>query len=533
MRKNLKYIVAIILIIIFTFSVVPKSFQNDTFYTIELGRCIIQNGIDWQDHYSIHKDLEYTYPHWAFDVINFKIFNFFGFSGVYIFTQIFASVFVLFVFWNMLRKEIDFKLAFISTLVVSFLMRYTFYSRGQIISYSIFLLEYILLENFVQRPTFFKTLALIVLSCLMANIHSTAWIFMLILILPFIGEQIVYAYSLKGINERLLRKYTRKLKNAKKKCFSEEKIMKIEKEIKHQEEFKIKHENNFKERKIIINKNERIKEIWVAVLALIIGALFTPIRFTPFLYFFQTKIGNSLNYINEHLPIVPANSLEFLSYTIIIVSMLGFTKSKLKLSDGFLILGLYLMAMSGRRNVYLLVGLTAGIVVKMIDDFIKDNNCNYSNKKSFKFLIVISSVSIIASFYFNIKKINEPFLLKNMYPVNAVDFIKKNYDYKNMRIFNKYEYGSYMLMNNIPVFIDSRCDLYNPEFNKNVNVFNDYMKVIIDGIATISDLMDKYKLKYALVPLGEFENVYMSENEKYKELYRDDYFIFYQYDLNY
>ena len=36
MKNYFKYIFAIILIILFTISVVPKSFQNDTFYIIPL-----------------------------------------------------------------------------------------------------------------------------------------------------------------------------------------------------------------------------------------------------------------------------------------------------------------------------------------------------------------------------------------------------------------------------------------------------------------------------------------------------------------
>ena len=35
----------------------------------------------------------------------------------------------------------------------------------------------------------------------------------------------------------------------------------------------------------------------------------------------------------------------------------------------------------------------------------------------------------------------------------------------SMRLFNEYNYGSYLLYEGIPVFIDSRADLYAPEFN--------------------------------------------------------------------
>lgn len=530
-NKKLKYIIAIILIILFTFSVVPKSFQNDTFYVIELGRSIIENGVDWQDHYSIHNELEYRYPHWAFDVINSIICNFFGFTGIYVFTQILASIFVLLVFWNMLRKEINFNLAFISTLIVAYMMKGGFYARGQIISYSIFLLEFMILENFVERPTFFKSLALFVLSVLMANMHSTAWIIMLILVLPFIGEQVVYFYSFEGINARLLRKYNREYKKAKEAGCSQEELDKIQDKIKYKEKFEatLKEEEKITNRKIITKRKQNIKYIWIAFLVLIAGALITPIKLTPLLYFLKISLGNSMSYINEHMPIVPANSLEFLTYTIVIVALLGFTNSKLKLYDAFLILGLYLMALSGRRSMYLLIGLTAGIVVKMIDDFINDNIKN-KNEKATKFLFIVTCIiSVLVSIYMFWNKRKDTYVINEKYPISATKFIKENLDYKNIRMYNQYEFGSYLLMEGVPVLIDSRCDLYTPEFNKNVTVFDDYMEVQF-GQKTIFSLMDKYKLDYAIVPVNSFEDIYMKEDSRFTKLYKDKYFIVYKYE---
>lgn len=533
---KIKYIIAILLIIIFTFSVVPKTFQNDTFYCIELGRSILRNGVDWQDHYSVHKNLEYCYPHWAFDVILGQIFTFFGETGIYVFTQIFASVFILIIFWNMLRKDINFYLALISSLIIAYMMKGGFYARGQIISYSIFLLEFMILENFVDRPTFFKTLALIILSVIMANVHSTAWIMMLILVLPFIGEHFVYLYSLRGINERLLKKYQKMLKKAKENGASEEKINKIKEQIEHEEKIKIQYEidEEQREKKIIIRKRNNIKYIWIAIIALIIGALITPIKSTPFLYVLRTSLDSSMTIISEHLPVIMAGNLEMFSFSVIIIAMLGFTKSKLKLSDAFLLLGLYLMALYGVRNVFVLIGLTSGIVVKMIDDFINDNingfklDFNNIKRKTRILFTLVCIVTLSFSSYFFIKGKDDLYISKEDYPIDAVEYIKENLDYKNIRFYNDYDYGSYLLMQNIPVFIDSRCDLYTLGFNKGIKVFDDYATIMM-GRKTISKIMDKYNLEYAIIQNESFENTYMEEDDRYVRLYKDKYFSVYQY----
>ena len=527
MKEKLKYFIAVILIILFTFSIVPKSFQNDTFYIIELGKQILQNGVDWIDHCSIHQNLEYRYPHWAFDVLNFKIYDLFGFNGIYLFTQIFASIFVLLVFWTLLKREVNFNLSFLGTLIVAYMMRETFCARGQIVSYSLFFLEYILLENFVERPTLFKTLGLFALSCIMANVHSTAWIMMLVLLLPFIGEQIIYNYTLKGINERKLKKYNKKLeKNTK---LSEDKVKKIKNEIEIREKFQERHELDKTDHKIIIEEKPNIKWIWVAFVALVLGALITPIKLTPILYFLKTSMGDSMNYIDEHTPIIIAGSLEFFTYTVIIVALIGFTKVKLRLSDALLLLGLYLMTISGKRNLYLLIALTSVIIIKLIDDFMKSNKTK-ENKKNLKiFFVVISIASLLISMYMFIRKMNDEYILKAKYPVEATKYIKEKLDYKNIRLYNRYDYGSYLLMEGIPVFIDSRCDLYTPEFNKGVTVLDDYMEVFSQKMS-ISALMDKYDLDYAIVPVGKGEQVYMNEDNRFIELYKDKYFAVYRYE---
>ena len=74
-KYNIRFnIIAILLIAIFCFAVSPVTLQNDTFYTIKIGEHIIHNGIDMHDPFSFH-NLEYTYPHWLYDVGIYLIYS--------------------------------------------------------------------------------------------------------------------------------------------------------------------------------------------------------------------------------------------------------------------------------------------------------------------------------------------------------------------------------------------------------------------------------------------------------------------------
>ena len=91
-KTKIKFnIIAIISIIIFAFAISPKTLQNDTYYTIEIGKYVLENGITMQDPFSWH-ELSYTFPHWAYDVMIYLIYNIGGHLGIYISTIVFAAI---------------------------------------------------------------------------------------------------------------------------------------------------------------------------------------------------------------------------------------------------------------------------------------------------------------------------------------------------------------------------------------------------------------------------------------------------------
>ncbi len=74
-KTKIKFtILAIICIVLFSFAFTPKTLQNDTYYTIAIGKHILENGIDRVDPFSWH-DLAYTYPHWLYDVCIYLVYS--------------------------------------------------------------------------------------------------------------------------------------------------------------------------------------------------------------------------------------------------------------------------------------------------------------------------------------------------------------------------------------------------------------------------------------------------------------------------
>ena len=148
-KINAKFnVLAIICIILFCFAVSPVSLQNDTFYTIKIGEYITQNGIDMQDHFSWHKDLAYTYPHWAYDTGIYLIYHLGeitqipngGMLFVYISTVILACVLGIVIYLTTKKISKDNLISFLFTLVAMYLLKDFIAARAQLVTFILFVL---------------------------------------------------------------------------------------------------------------------------------------------------------------------------------------------------------------------------------------------------------------------------------------------------------------------------------------------------------------------------------------------------------
>ena len=122
-----------------------------------------------------------------------------------------------------------------------------------------------------------------------------------------------------------------------------------------------------------------------------------------------------------------------------------------------------------------------------------------------------------------------------MHILAACDYILENIDLEGVRFYNEYNYGSYMLFRGIPVFIDSRADLYAPEFSgkKDEDIFSDFINT--SSISKFyEETFEKYNITHLLISKKSKTNMIISKTEdiKYKELYSDDNFIIYERIVN-
>ena len=535
-------ILAVILIAIFCVSLTPITFQNDTYYTIKIGEYIKNFGIDMMDHFSWHENLSYTYPHWLYDLCTYLIYSQFNFKGLYVTTCILSAILGISVFFVNSKLTKNKSISFIVTIGTLYMMQDYIAARAQLVTFILFIWTIHFIEKFLENKKPIYGILLIVISILIANLHVAVWPFFFVLFLPYVGEYFIAVLS-DFIIYRKLKIFSLKvkIKFLSNKNENKEKVEKLKEDLKTLEskisKVKIKREKqNQNPYKIKIKRNDNVKWLILIMIICALTGLLTPIGDTPYTYLYKTMQGNTTKNINEHLPLTLANNTDVICMLIIFLAILIFTKAKLRLTDLFMISGLCYLMFATRRQVSMFSLICSVIltrlIVELIQIYTKDGLKEAEKTARNLAVSILLSVLMILVSYNNIKpKLKDKFIDSNSYPVAACDYILENIDLKNARFYNEYNYGSYMIFRGIPVFIDSRADLYAPEFSgkSNEDVFTDFINT--SGIGTFyEDTFEKYKITHIICYKRSKMNMIITKTEDshYNELYSDDNFVIYE-----
>ena len=548
---------AIILILIFAFSITPKQMQNDIFYTIKIGNLIQQNGIDGVDHFSWHDGLPYTYPHWLYDVGMSLIYNLGGFNAIYISTCFFSCILGICIYIVNSKLTKNKLLSFIVTITVLYLIKGYITARAQLVTFILFILLVYNIERFIENKKVINALTLLIIQMLIANLHVAVWPFSFVLYLPYVAEYLIAELQdivlYKKLQIKFLKirakKYNDKLKSSNNKINSEKYVKRLqkvtEKLLEKQElveKIRIKRqEKQGKEYKITIKKNKNVRWLVLIMIIAIFTGFLTPLGKTPFTYTYLTFEGNTTKNINEHLPLTLANNAQMACTLIVVLALITFTKVKIRLSDLFMLGGLIFLMFWTRRqqSMFVLIGSIAFIRIAKqfffffmsypVDDWVK----KYFNKFT-AFILIAVMFSWSLHLYAKVK--DDEFVNEKIYPVEASEWILQNLDVNNIKLYNEYNYGSYLLFKGIPVFIDSRADLYAPEFNTSTGNSKDGNDIFMDFInsSNIStyyrDIFDKYEITHTIL----YKNskiamlIRKTDSEKFNEIYSDENFVIYE-----
>ncbi len=470
-KKNvMKYILLIIILFIYVVSICSVEIQSDTLFDIKLGESYQKNGVWQTDEFSIHENLNYVSHHFAATLLLYNVYNIFGLTGIYILEIILALVLAM-LFYRLNTLISKDKVFCYLMVFIEMLMIQPFISvRAQMFSAILFLMQLIII-NILKKKKLSKFarytlyVSLSVLPMLIVNLHAGVWPFYYIIMGSYILDFII-----RGDKKNIL---------------------------------------TF----IIIS--------FISIFTMFINVYGIEI----ILYVFKT-MGNSFinTYITEFQPLNIAHNAASIISIFVVVIFFSASKSKKEPCQIFLLIICVCLALMSSRH-YIFFAICFPVIIGCMEGAffcIRDNFC--SNKKVVFAVLAMLYIEVIAAL---LGTKNYEFLANvTCYPKEAVNYIKK-YIPENARILNSYNYGTYMLFNDIKVFVDNRADLYTTEYN-NVTIAEDEEKFKRCSCYYM-DIIEKYDIEYVFIEVKSNVVEYLRKDDRFSIMYEDENSIIFQY----
>lgn len=480
----LKYLIYFLGIIAISLFIVKNILiQNDLFFDLKTGENILEYGIDFQDHFCFIPNLRYLYHHFLYDIILFFLYQKFGFSMIKYFFLFFIALLGFSIF-NINKKNSKMILwSFLISFITLYYLSPFLQTRVQTITFLLLFLEVYFWEKLYQDGKKRNALIIILLAIIILNLHMPIWIMTIILALPFLIETILSII--------------------------------------------IKKEN--------ITKPQNSCIIFVTFIILVLSGLISPFKLYPYTFFINVWKTNQYNIISE---MQRPNILQYRFQLLLFISIfiLNILKIlKIKIHNYFLIIGLFILGLIAHRHMAYITLFLPTIFSKSIDyNYIKKKIHSINKIIKTKYitipslsiiLIIIISKTIIYGSDFIKKDINSEIPI--YYPVNVVEYIKNNIDYhQNTPIYNKLNLGSYLAFNNIPIFIDSRMEVYIKEFNGHRDIITDYLDA--SNQKKYQKIFDKYQFEYAISYLKDDIYNILINDDNFTLIYKDNLFALFK-----
>lgn len=474
--KLIVNILFILLVFVFIVKISPVILQNDTLYDIKLGERYLNEGMFRLDDYSIHEGLKYQTHHYLVSIISYLVYDLFSYEGLYMLELLLVSI-IAFLFYLLNKTFMKDKLLIYLFLFIELFALLPFISlRAQMYSYIIFMIEILFIERYLNTNKPSYLIGLTLLPFLLINLHSGVIYFYYI---------IIGTYLLNIININYI------ITNDKRMTYN------------------------------------KFKYIIITIIISLLLTLINPYNIDALTYGLKTLDSSLIsNYINEFQPLNISTNTGITSIFIIFIYLISLIKSKknIKIHELLLFIGTIYMTFTSIRHFSLFI-ITSVVVLRHIEGFYRlFNTCicniyNYLNKGINIIVIFIIYLILLSYLIYSIINRSYNMLPTKIYPVNATKYIKDNKIEGN--IFNRYNWGSYLMFNDIKVFIDSRCDLYTPEYNINTTVMQDYID-IMNKNKDYKGIVFKYKIKYFLLHINDRLVNKLNKDENYKIIYMDN-----------
>lgn len=463
-----KFMIYFIFLVPIVFSYIKNAkLDNDIWFLLNHGRYVFEHGIVYIEPFSIHNNLNFVMQQWLSSSIFWIIYKYFGVIGLRLLTSFILMLITFFTYklCMLVSNKKIYLSAIITVFVTSILSMFYIVDRPQIFTYLILIVELYILELYIRNNNKKIIYILPILSILLINLHASMWLMLFLFMLPYLID-------------------------------------------------------SFKIDLVFINgEGYRKKHLFICLILMIIGGFINPYGISAMTYLFGSYGISEINkFVGEMKVTNMASSsgkFVFLSIFLVIFIYMFYKKGKFKLRYILLLIGTTYLSLSSYKGfAYFIISSIFPIAYYIRDSFnIYVDKTKYWNKKVLIFYKVLCIILMIFAFVFaDIKfKYEKP---KNY---NSVNYILKNYDKNNIKLYTGYNDGSYAEFMGLKCYIDPRAEVFLKANNQKDDIYIEYYN-LQNRLISVNDFIEKYKFDVLLI---EYNDVLNTSLLKYKIVYSD------------
>ena len=189
LRSKIFKVITIFALIFFPFLIINKTLDSDTWFLLNSGRFIMNNGLYTTEPFTIHANFSFIFQQWLTDVIFWNIYKVFKETGLilFIYMEIILMNFIAYKLFKLISENNDLT-SFIGVIVLDVISSMYFVTRPQISTMINILLFLFILEMYARNNNYKILFLLLPISILEINLHCSIWWILLIMTLPYIFE---------------------------------------------------------------------------------------------------------------------------------------------------------------------------------------------------------------------------------------------------------------------------------------------------------------------------------------------------------
>lgn len=479
LRKG-SYILFLLMVI---FIVYIRNFRldNDSWFLLNHGKYVFNNGIPYIEPFTIHENLTFVMQQWLSSLIFYICYDIFGIKSL-LFLVISCNFLIVFLSYKlcMLISDNNYKISVIVTVIMDILLG-AFYvvSRPQIFTFILILLLFYCLELYIKTNKIKFLFLLPIISLLQINLHASMWWMLYTFMLPYLLDGYKFKYFQHDV---------------------------------------------YKKRPILI-----------AMIFMFIFAFINPYGLDAITYLFKSYGVDVINDIVREMQPVNVNlffgKLVYFSILAIFCINILVGKKEIKIRYFLLFVGTSYLALSSNKGFsYFLLASLFPVAFYLRDKIVLKKE-QYSFVYKVNFLLgFIGILFIFLCTYFFVGVDYENSLDE------GIDLLLEKFDRNSINLYVGYNQGGYTEFRGIKSYLDPRAEVFLKANNEKFDIFEEYYQLLYRNIK-LNDFIKKYNFSHLLITESEIIYDEMNEISNYSLFYEgkiskgEDYRIYARNDL--